>query len=90
MGEGQLIDDLLVFTFRNCRAGVLYKGEIQDGTIVVQLFPPTELFRIMNPDDPLNVVPLNLPNQFAGDPPPDGGGITPDPADKTILVDTAQ
>jgi OmpA family len=88
MGEGQLIDDLLVFTFRHCRAGVSYKGEIQDGSIVVQLFPPTELFRIMNPDDPLNVVPLNLPNQFAGDPPRDGGGVTPDPADKTILVDT--
>ena len=85
MSEGQLLDDLLVFTFRNCRAGVLYKGEIQDGSIVVQLFPPTELFRVMNPDDPLNVIPLNPPNQFAGDPPPDGGGITPDPNDDTIL-----
>ena len=87
MSEGQLLDDLLVFTFRNCRAGVLYKGEIQDGNILVQLFPLTELFRIMNPDDPLNVVPLNPPDQFAGEPPPDGPGITPDPNDNTILGD---
>ena len=85
MGEGQLVDDLLVFTFRHCRAGVLYKGEIRDGDILLQLFPPTELFRIMNPDDPLNVIPLNPPDEFAGDPPEDGPGLTPDPNDDTIL-----
>jgi hypothetical protein len=85
MGEGQLVDDLLVFTFRHCRAGVLYKGEIRDGDILLALFPPTELFRIMNPEDPLNVIPLNPANEFAGDPPADGPGLTPDPHDDTIL-----
>lgn len=90
MGEGQLVDDLLVFTFRQCRRGILYKGEIRDGNILLQLFPFTELFRILDASDPLNVVPLNPPDQFAGDPPQGGGGVTPDPQDNTILGDSQQ
>lgn len=87
MGEGQLVDDLLVFTFRNCRPGVLYQGEIRDGSIVVELFPPTDLFRIVDPNDPSNVIPLNPPNQFAGAPPGGDTGIRPDPSDTTIQGD---
>ena len=85
MAEGEVIDDMLVFTFRHCRPGILYRGRIQDGSIVVPLFPPTELFRIVDPNDPQNVIPLNPPNEFAGDPPSGGGGVRPDPNDQTIL-----
>ena len=87
MGEGQLVDDILVFTFPNCRPGVRYQGNIRDGSIVVELFPPTELFRIVDPNDPSNIIPLNPPNEFAGNPPGSDTGIRPDPNDKTIQGD---
>lgn len=85
MSEGELVGDLLVFTFPHCRPGVLYKGEIRDGGIFLQLFPPTDLFGIEDPQDADNVIPLNPQNAQANELPSSGGGIAPDPLDDTIL-----
>jgi len=68
MSDGQPAGDYLYFTFKRCKPGVQYACEITDGQITVKLFPPTELFRLPDPDDVLNTIPLFPPNTLEGQP----------------------
>jgi hypothetical protein len=70
LAGGSVVGDCLVFVFRKFPAGVRFRGEVKDGNVVLELFPPTDLSKIQDPADPLNILPLPAPNTFAGEPDP--------------------
>ena len=50
-----------VFIFPDPRKGLKYRVEVKDGKVRVPLVAPVELFRIQDPDDPLNTLPVPEP-----------------------------
>jgi hypothetical protein len=53
--------NLREFVFADARPGVRYKGEVNEGDLHLDLFGPVEIFRIQDPADPLNILPLPEP-----------------------------
>ncbi len=63
MTDGVLDGTHRTFLFPGARAGVQYRGQIHDGQVVFDLFDPVELFRIQDPADSLNTLPLPQPKE---------------------------
>jgi hypothetical protein len=70
LNGGSRFGDSLVFVFRKFKPGVLFRGEVTDGDVVLEIFPATDLSKIQDSADPLNILPLSAPNRFANEPDP--------------------
>jgi hypothetical protein len=57
-GDGQTVDDFLVFTFTDVHAGVRYQGSMVDGDQEYPLFGLVELWSVQDPADPCCHLPL--------------------------------
>ncbi len=69
MTEGEKVGTHRVFLFPGPKPGLQYRGRIKDGRVTVDLFDPVELFRIQDPADALNTLPLPQPKIPAELPP---------------------
>jgi hypothetical protein len=67
MSDGQPAGDYLYFTFP-VKPGIQYACEIRDGEILVSLFPPSELFALVDPKNQANTIPLFPPDSLPGQP----------------------
>ena len=56
MSQGEQVGTCRSFMFDQIRPGVRYRCEIDDGGMQVELFGPSELFRIQDPNDEVNIV----------------------------------
>ena len=92
MDEGAPTGNLREFIFSEARPGVLYKGEVVEGDLRLDLFAPVELFRVQDPGDRTNNLPLPLPNapvlaEPAGKAPPPAPKPPPPPGVETDIFD---
>ncbi|CAN5179062.1 hypothetical protein BH09PSE6_BH09PSE6_13270 [soil metagenome] len=72
MTQGDTAGTHRVFLFPGPRPGLEYRGQIVDGKVTFELFDPVELFRIQDPSDSLNTLPMPepaVPNELAPLPP---------------------
>jgi hypothetical protein len=63
MSDGNEAGTHRVFIFRGPKKGLKYQARITDGKVKFDLFDPVELFRIQDPADPLNTLPLPQPSE---------------------------
>ncbi len=69
VGTGRPTSDSKLFVFFNVEAGVSYQAAIQSGALRLPLFGLTELYRVADPDDALDVLAsVAPPDTLAGDP----------------------
>jgi len=61
MDEGTPSGNLREFVFSEARPRVLYKGQVIEGDLQLDLFAAVELFRVQEPGDPTNNLPLPFP-----------------------------
>ncbi len=90
--DGFLAGTHRVFIFTRVRTGVRYRCEVTDGGLTFELFSFTDLSRVLNPGDPLNLLQQPQPAGLVALPPPPPANFQaftgpPDAVDFTAVDD---
>ncbi len=84
MSQGAVAAISREFVFSEAREGVRYRAEAIMDALTVQLFGLVEIFRIQDPEDPLNLLPLPDSSDFEEQPAPDAGDPQDFPTDDPV------
>ena len=75
--DGFLAGPHRVFVFTRVRTGIRYRGEVIDGGLTFELFSFTDLSRVLNPADALNLLQQAQPAGLVSLPPPPPANFQP-------------